>query len=108
MKISEALRQVGDTEVDFGGGNLLKVTYRPSSMSIADIEEMRKNRDIKRVIRQVREQVVQWDLEDEGKNIIPLAEPERGAPDPLEQIPLHILVTTLIGIQKAQRPDPEA
>lgn len=108
MKISEALRQMGDCEVDFGGGNVLKVTYRPSSMSIADIEDMRKNKDIKRVIRQVREQIVQWDLTDDANMIVSLEEPERGAPDPLEQIPLHILVHTLIGVQKAQRPDPEA
>jgi hypothetical protein len=127
MKISEALKERKDLTIPFGSGAVLQVTYQPSSVTIADIEALKADRDIKRVAEQIRQQVLQWDLTDDYDRIIPLAPPqpriitqdgdpiEPGAPtvtepqkDPLHEVPIHILSKILIAIQTDQRPDPEA
>lgn len=123
MKIGDALKTTSDLLVPFGDATL-RLTYRPSSVTIADIEALKADRDIKRVAEQVREQVVQWDLTDDYDRLIPLekpvpkiieSDPESGAvsqipaqDDPLHAVPISILTKVLIAIQMDQRPSPEA
>lgn len=116
MKISDALKRTTDLAVPFGDA-VLRLTYRPSAVTIADIEALKADRDIKRVAEQVREQIVQWDLTDDYDRLIPLERPaptvtegggEIAVADPLHGVPIHILTSALIAIQMDQRPSPEA
>lgn len=128
MRISDALKERRDIDVTFGT-SVLHVTYQPSTVTIADIEALKADKDIKSVARQVRQQVIQWDLTDDYDRLVPLDPPqpriitqdgaaveaEAGAPevteprtDPLHDVPIHILTKVLIAIQTDQRPDPEA
>lgn len=127
MKISDALKTESDLRIPFGD-QVLNVTYRPSAVTIQDVEALKSDRDIRRVAEQIRQQVVRWDLTDDYSNIIPLERPaphivtEDGRPveqtlsvpadqalaDPLASVPISILTTVLIEIQTAQRPSPQA
>lgn len=123
MKISSAMNEMHDLEVPFGNERL-RVTYRPSSVTLADIERLSSNRDPRRLAEMIREQIVQWDLEDDQTGmIIPLTKPEsplqvieEGAElpaetmqDPIvERVPIAIMVKILFAIQADQRPDPQA
>ena len=125
MKISDALKVQSDLEIPFGDTKL-RVTYRPSAVTIQDIETLKADRNIGRIAEQIRQQIVQWDLTDEYDRLIPIEKPragvvvnEQGAPqegtvdldvlaDPLHRVPISILTTVLIAVQTAQRPDPQA
>lgn len=123
MKISSALNEMHDLEVMFGNERL-RVTYRPSAVTLADIEKMKANRDERRLAEMIREQIVQWDLEDdETGKIIPLGKPEsplqvmeegtelpaEAFGDPIvDKVPIAIMTKILFAIQADQRPDPQA
>lgn len=123
MKISAALSEVHDLEVSFGN-ETLHIMYRPSAVTLADIEKMKTNRDERRLAEMIREQVVQWDLEsDRTGAIVPLTKPtspltitEEGKElpadafvDPIvEEVPVAIMLKILFAIQADQRPDPQA
>lgn len=66
MRISEALGGIKDLAVEFAGGGVLNIRYRPSSYTVADLsnidDEARK--DPYRIITMIRDMVVDWDLED--------------------------------------------
>lgn len=122
MKISTALNEMHDLEIPFGN-ETLRIMYRPSAVTLADIERMKDNPDPMRLADQIREQVVQWDLEsDTDGKIVPLEKPqsvlqvmEEGKElpatalrDPIvDEVPVAIMLKVLLAIQADQRPDPQ-
>lgn len=122
MKISAGLSTTHDVDIPFGN-ETLHVMYRPSSVTLADIEQLKANPDPMRLADQIREQVVQWDLEsDKTGSIVPLNKPqspmrvmEQGEELPVEslydpikeEVPVAIMLRILIAIQEDQKPDPQ-
>jgi hypothetical protein len=123
MKISSAMNEMHDLDVNFGG-EMLHIIYRPSSVTLADVEKMTADKNPRRLAEMIREQIAQWDLEDdETGKIIPLGKPEsplqvmeqgtelpsEAMSDPIvEKVPIAIMVKILFAIQADQRPDPQA
>jgi len=123
MKISSALNVYSDLTIMFGN-EPLHVTYKPSSVTLAELDRLRANPDPMRFADQIREQVVQWDLEDDATGKIvtlnrpesPLKVVEQGVELPVEAlsdpivdtVPVGIMLKVLIAIQEDQRPSPQA
>jgi hypothetical protein len=127
MRISEALKEVKDLEVHFGPATL-KLTYRPPSWTPRELDALKADKDIRRVVDQIRKLVIQWDLTDEYDRLVPLALPVAPAPtvivseggqdleqepaeapiDPLMDVPLSIYMKIITAINEDGRPDPQA
>lgn len=128
MKMSDALKEVKDLDVDFGAGGVLHIIYRPPSWTPAELEALQEDKDIRRVVDQIRKLVIQWDLTDDYQNLVPLAEPvqpetvvvtgdhgevlEQDAVepvrDPLMHVPLSIYMKIIRAINEDGKPDPQA
>jgi hypothetical protein len=128
MKMSDALKEVKDLRVDFGPGGILNVIYRPPSWTPAEMEALAADKDIKRIVDQVRKLVIQWDLTDDYNNLIPLELPaapeavvvtddngkvieqeEPPAPhDPLMHVPISIYMKIIQAVNSDGKPDPQA
>lgn len=125
MRISDALKEVKDLKVDFGAGGVLTIIYRPPSWTPAEMDALSKDKDIKKIVDQVRKLVVQWDLTDDYNALIPLEEPkpitvtsEDGTAlenvsadvpyDPLMHVPISIYMKIIQSINADGKPDPQA
>lgn len=128
MRISDALKEVKDLKVDFGAGGVLNIIYRPPSWTPAEMDELSKDKDIKKIVDQIRKLVIQWDLTDDYNALIPLEVPsplpvilvtdehgehvEQGEPpaivDPLMHVPLSIYMKIITSINADGKPDPQA
>jgi len=130
MKISDALKEVRDLDVHFAS-EVLHITYRPPSWTPAELEELQADKNIRRIVEQIRKLVVKWDLTDEYQRLVPLELPavearhavvrENGDPvdtdpaldaapphDPLMHVPLSIYMKIITAINSDGRPDPQA
>ena len=128
MKMSDALKDIKDLKVDFGAGGILNVIYRPPSWTPAEMEALAADKDIKKIVDQVRKLVIQWDLTDDYNNLIPLELPAAApavvvtgdngevveqedppAPvDPLMHVPISIYMKIIQAINADGKPDPQA
>lgn len=130
MKMSDALKEVKDLKVDFGAGGVLNVVYRPPSWTPAEMEALQEDKDIRRIVDQIRKLVIQWDLTDDYNVLVPLEEPtpdpaivvtsesgqivEQAEPeqrelyDPLMHVPISIYMKIIQAVNTDGKPDPQA
>jgi hypothetical protein len=130
MKMSDALKDIKDLKVDFGVGGTLNVIYRPPSWTPAEMEALQADKDIRRIVDQIRRLVIQWDLTDDYNNLIPLEAPKpdpaivvtdnsgeiveqkepepRELHDPLMHVPISIYMKIIQAVNNDGKPDPQA
>jgi hypothetical protein len=88
MRLSQALSPAVWIPVHFAAGAVLNVKYRPSSVTLEEIERMRetgKDADINSVVTQIQQIVEDWDLtQDDGETKVGLDE------ESLRKIPTNI------------------
>lgn len=104
MRISKGLGRPTDLDVRFDDDDpdaILKITYRPTSFTVAELDEIRNKaeKDPKRLIESLLNVVVSWDLET-----------DEGEPVPLEMdaiygaVPSSILAGILRAVNEDQTP----
>lgn len=100
MRLSEALSASKWIVVPFAGGATLRVKYRPSNTTIADLQSMlvgTEEEQVVSVINQIKSVVEDWDLtEDDGETKVSL-DFER-----LRHIPINIFREVLGAIKNDQ------
>jgi uncharacterized protein YqgV (UPF0045/DUF77 family) len=100
MRLSEALSPSTWLEVPFAGGGVLKVKYRPSHATIAELQSMMNGTEeeqVTRVIQQIIDIVEDWDLTEEDNETKVAIEFER-----LRHIPTNIFREVLVAVRKHQ------
>lgn len=113
MKLSQAGAKAKTIPVEFEGGAVLEVTYKPLTYTVNEMDAMRGETDPSRIIETVKRLVTKWDLTDDAEVPIPLDHPvdEDGKPakdDPLRDVPTHIFGEIIRAVGEDQQPDPEA
>lgn len=100
MRLSEALSPSAWIEVNFAGGSVLKVKYRPSHATIAELQSVMngtQEEQIEAVIKQILDVVEDWDLfQEDNETKVPLQH------EPLRHIPTNIFREILVAIRKHQ------
>jgi len=100
MRLSEALSPATWIEVAFAGGGILRVKYRPSHATIAELQSMMNGTEeeqVSAVIKQIIDVVEDWDLyQDDNETKIPLEF------EALRHIPTNIFREILVGVRKHQ------
>lgn len=78
MRISKGLGRPSPLDVYFDDDDpeaILKITYRPSSFTVAELDEIRSTaeKNPKRLIESILNIVIEWDLtDDDGETPVPL------------------------------------
>lgn len=117
MRISDAVSKARDIEVEFDGGAILQVSYRPASYTAAEAERLQIDEDsgkkatpeekrarITRILEMIGELVSSWNLLDDDDTPI----------DPTDietlraKVPLNVFTEVIRAISEDQRPEGEA
>jgi hypothetical protein len=77
MRINEALGDPKDLKIEFDGGGVLNVQYRPPNWTPREIEAMKADeKNIRRVVAQMQGLLVAWDLTGNSGEPIDIADAE--------------------------------
>lgn len=122
MRISDALKGETPLDVHFPSGSVLRITYRPASYTVAELEEIQREKgNAGRIIEAIRRIVLSWDLVDDNGQPVPLERPtaamvtvvdgESGAvalsdppDDPLRHVPTPIFLEIIRAVNEDQEP----
>lgn len=100
MRLSDALAESRWIDIPFAGDNILRVKYRPSRATIADMQASLNGpleQQMAQIIHQILDITEDWDLtQDDGETKVPLEF------EALRHIPSNIFRTILIGIKEDQ------
>lgn len=103
MLISEALGQSKSLAIHFDTGSVLNVVYRPTSFTIAEVQELESStrKDPMRLVRHVLDVVESWDLQMLGEHETRMAVPLE--PEPVRlNVPTKILARILRAVNEDQ------